>query len=291
MLAFGDDDDELDAEERAALEAALAKRKAQQPASLEERLEEQKRANEMRPVFVSKAQREETQAEIEAEQAEIEELMQEAEREQRQNYMQKVREEMREKREKAHQRPEVAKEKEKEAPKVPMSKEDVDKEKELQAIKDSYLGVKKKKKKVLKISEKFRFSFDWNNEEDTSTDLNPLYEKKHEALLLFGRGLRAGIDRREQLSKRDTTLQGRYDDAMSRPQMPPQPPVNSQFVAQANGGSTSRLPYTGPPPGYSMAPPPPPPGGPSGMVPPPPPGFYDGCRRRAAASTATATAK
>merc|ERR1712138_187749 len=114
--------------------------------------------------------------------------MQEAEREQRQNYMQKVREEMREKREKAHQRPEVAKEKEKEAPKVPMSKEDVDKEKELQAIKDSYLGVKKKKKKVLKISEKFRFSFDWNNEEDTSTDLNPLYEKKHEALLLFGRG-------------------------------------------------------------------------------------------------------
>ena len=71
------------------------------------------------------------------------------------------------------------------------------------------LGVKKKKKKLIKISEKFRFAFDWNNEEDTSADLNPLYDKKHEALLLFGRGLRAGIDRREQLSKRDTSLQER----------------------------------------------------------------------------------
>ena len=41
------------------------------------------------------------------------------------------------------------------------------------------LGVKKKKKKTVKISEKFRFAFDWNNEEDTSVDLNPLYEKKY----------------------------------------------------------------------------------------------------------------
>ena len=37
----------------------------------------------------------------------------------------------------------------------------VDKDKMNEEVRNSYLGVKKKKKKVLKISEKFRFSFDW----------------------------------------------------------------------------------------------------------------------------------
>ena len=92
---------------------------------------------------------------------------------------------------------------------------EIDKDKMNEEVRNSYLGVKKKKK-VLKISEKFRFSFDWHADEDTSVDLNPIYEKKHEALLLFGRGLRGGIDRREQLSRRDTTLQGRYTEAASR---------------------------------------------------------------------------
>lgn len=34
--------------------------------------------------------------------------------------------------------------------------------------------------------------------DDTSRDLNPLYQQTHEAALLYGRGMRAGIDRREQ---------------------------------------------------------------------------------------------
>lgn len=67
------------------------------------------------------------------------------------------------------------------------TKEEIAREKELQQIKNAYLGVKKEKKKAAKISEKFRFAFDWGAEEDTSADLNPLYDKKHEALLLFGR--------------------------------------------------------------------------------------------------------
>ena len=41
-----------------------------------------------------------------------------------------------------------------------LTKQEIDKEKELTQIKNAYLGVKKKKKKVMKISEKFRFSFD-----------------------------------------------------------------------------------------------------------------------------------
>ncbi|KAL6526158.1 Envelope glycoprotein gp160 [Orobanche minor] len=68
----------------------------------------------------------------------------------------------------------------------------------LSAIKEQYLGSKKPKKRVIKPSEKFRFSFDWENTEDTSRDMNSLYQNPHEACLLFGRGFRAGLDRREQ---------------------------------------------------------------------------------------------
>ena len=56
-------------------------------------------------------------------------------------------------------------------------------------IKKQYLGGEKLKKKMLKPSEKFKFNFDWEAGDDTSKDLNQL---------LFGRGLRAGVDRREQ---------------------------------------------------------------------------------------------
>ncbi|CAH8310794.1 unnamed protein product [Eruca vesicaria subsp. sativa] len=73
-----------------------------------------------------------------------------------------------------------------------------EREKELDAIKAQYLGSKKPKKRVIKPSEKLRFSFDWENTEDTSTDTNTLYQNPHEAQLLFGRGFRAGMDRREQ---------------------------------------------------------------------------------------------
>ncbi|KAG6712308.1 hypothetical protein I3842_05G097300 [Carya illinoinensis] len=73
-----------------------------------------------------------------------------------------------------------------------------EREKELEAIKEQYLGSKKPKKRVIKPSEKFRFSFDWENTEDTSRDMNSLYQNPHEARLLFGRGFRAGLDRREQ---------------------------------------------------------------------------------------------
>ncbi|XP_016685450.2 DEAD-box ATP-dependent RNA helicase 21 [Gossypium hirsutum] len=68
----------------------------------------------------------------------------------------------------------------------------------LAAIKKQYLGSKKPKKRVIKPSEKFRFSLDWENTEDTSGDMNSLYRNPHEALLLFDRGFRAGMDRRDQ---------------------------------------------------------------------------------------------
>ncbi|KAF5835198.1 P-loop containing nucleoside triphosphate hydrolase protein [Dunaliella salina] len=76
--------------------------------------------------------------------------------------------------------------------------EEREREKELELIKQQYLGLNKPKKRVVRPSEKFKFNFDWGADEDTSRDLNPLYATPHEATLLFGRGMRAGIDRREQ---------------------------------------------------------------------------------------------
>jgi ATP-dependent RNA helicase DDX23/PRP28 len=75
--------------------------------------------------------------------------------------------------------------------------------KALQALKDQYLGKTVKKKKVVKASEKFSkiFQFDWEASEDTSQDLNPLYAKKMDVNLLYGRGYRAGVDMREQRKK------------------------------------------------------------------------------------------
>mmetsp|Transcript_37799 Transcript_37799/g.66605 ORF Transcript_37799/g.66605 Transcript_37799/m.66605 type:complete len:753 (+) Transcript_37799:175-2433(+) len=74
-------------------------------------------------------------------------------------------------------------------------------EKELELIKRHYLGMKEAKKKMQKPSEKFRniFNFEWNADDDTMRgDNNPLYTKRLEPQLLFGRGYRAGIDVREQ---------------------------------------------------------------------------------------------
>lgn len=71
-------------------------------------------------------------------------------------------------------------------------------QRELEMIKQQYLGGSQVKKKVYKGNERLKFNFDWDASEDTSKDMNPLYNGLHEATLLFGRGFRAGMDRREQ---------------------------------------------------------------------------------------------
>ena len=63
------------------------------------------------------------------------------------------------------------------------------------------MGVKKEKKRMIKPSEKFKpnFEFNWDISDDTSRDTNPLYNNKLEVRPMFGRGLLAGIDKKEQL--------------------------------------------------------------------------------------------
>ncbi|XP_051517766.1 probable ATP-dependent RNA helicase DDX23 [Myxocyprinus asiaticus] len=78
-------------------------------------------------------------------------------------------------------------------------REEKDKGKELQAIKERYLGGMKKRRRTRHLNDR-KFVFEWDASEDTSTDYNPLYKEKHQ-VQLYGRGFIAGIDLKQQ--KRD----------------------------------------------------------------------------------------
>jgi ATP-dependent RNA helicase DDX23/PRP28 len=58
------------------------------------------------------------------------------------------------------------------------------------------MGSKSNKRKLRRMNEK-KFVFEWNAEEDTSQDHNPIYSNRHHAQL-FGRGHFAGFDLRDQ---------------------------------------------------------------------------------------------
>lgn len=74
-----------------------------------------------------------------------------------------------------------------------------DKEKESEAIRERYLGIIKKKRRVRRLNDR-KFVFDWDANEDTSNDYNLLYKDRH-YVQFFGRGNIAGIDIKEQKRK------------------------------------------------------------------------------------------
>lgn len=169
------------------------KAKKVEPLSLEELLKKRKEeeAALAKPIFLTKAQRAELALKKRQEEAEGQKARLEAIRSQNQQLAASMR------RDRDHDGRHVGRVNES-ARARHMSKDDVDRLKELESIKQQYLGQEKVKKKVMKASDKFKFNFDWENSEDTSKDFNPLYNNLHEAPLLFGRGMRAGADRREQ---------------------------------------------------------------------------------------------
>lgn len=59
---------------------------------------------------------------------------------------------------------------------------DKDKERESDAIKERYLGLIKKKRRVRRLNDR-KFVFDWDAGEDTSTDYNSLYKERHQVYL------------------------------------------------------------------------------------------------------------
>ena len=66
-------------------------------------------------------------------------------------------------------------------------------------LKRQYMGEDASVKKPKPVQQhRGKFLFDWRKDEDTSRDLNPLYDRPHEVAPMFGRGMLAGVDRREQ---------------------------------------------------------------------------------------------
>lgn len=62
----------------------------------------------------------------------------------------------------------------------------------MEAIKERYLGLVKKKRRVRRLNDR-KFVFDWDTGEDTSVDYNNIYKERHQ-VQFFGRGNVAGID-------------------------------------------------------------------------------------------------
>ncbi|RKP09279.1 P-loop containing nucleoside triphosphate hydrolase protein [Thamnocephalis sphaerospora] len=73
-------------------------------------------------------------------------------------------------------------------------------DREVQAIKERYMGAERKKRKIRRMADK-KFVFDWDAMDDTSQDFNPIYSSRHDAQL-FGRGHIAGFDIQQQKRER-----------------------------------------------------------------------------------------
>ncbi|KAI9027888.1 P-loop containing nucleoside triphosphate hydrolase protein [Hyaloraphidium curvatum] len=182
------------------------------PLSLDELLKKQAEdRNADKPKFLTKEER--AKIALEKRQKEVEEQrrQQEEERTQRDEFLRKAEEERRRNDSFGGRydrgRPPPPREREAAAAKAPAPDP---KELELQAIRDRYMGNDHKKRKIRKMNER-KFVFDWDANEDTSKDYDPIYANRHEALL-FGRGVIAGIDVKEQKRQRSAF----YDELLEK---------------------------------------------------------------------------
>jgi len=186
--------------------SGLAVEKQQVIEKLRQKKEDEEKKLALKPIYISKQERESQKSKEQAEEKKALELKEKEEEDKRKQLERAARYASRgggasdrtRRRETREERDERDKELESRREERLKSKDEREKEKFSTVIKDRYLGKKKKKKAVVPPSQKFKFSFDWEATEDTATDLNPLYMQKHATSLLFGRGFVAGIDHREQ---------------------------------------------------------------------------------------------
>lgn len=169
-----------------------------EPLSLEEmiaRREAEKKAQE-KPTFLTKEQRAMEALKRRQQQVEEQRKKTEGERQMREKFLREAQysredEVERERRERRERREKNLTEEEAESEKAKLRKEK-DQEKEIQAIKERYLGGVKKRKKIRRLADR-KFVFEWDTGEDTAVDYNPIYTDRHQ-IQLFGRGHIGGID-------------------------------------------------------------------------------------------------
>ena len=141
-------------------DASAAKKR--EPISIEERLKELKESKEAvtKPVFLTKEERQKLALEkLEQKRVEVSKQREQIVQSARSDRERDTRDRDRRERQEREAAAEAAKQ---------ASEEVLITDKELQGIKGRYLGEGKKKKKVIKMSDKFRFAFDWELAEDTS---------------------------------------------------------------------------------------------------------------------------
>ncbi|XP_069509953.1 probable ATP-dependent RNA helicase DDX23 [Ambystoma mexicanum] len=182
-------------------DAAEKKAKAQ-PLSLEELLAKKKAEEEAeaKPKFLSKTEREAVALKRRQQEVEERQKLMEEERKKRKSFqdmgrrmMEDPQERDRRERRERMDRENNGNEEDEGRLKV---REEKDKGKELQAIKERYLGGVKKRRRTRHLNDR-KFVFEWDASEDTSIDYNPLYKERHHVQLL-GRGFIAGIDLKQQ---------------------------------------------------------------------------------------------
>ncbi|KAF2902146.1 hypothetical protein ILUMI_04054 [Ignelater luminosus] len=166
-----------------------------EPLSLEELLARKKaeEAAKSKPVFLTKQQRAEEA--LKRRQEEVDKIRKQQEEERRIIQQAKVSRQEENSRDDYDSR----RGRDRTSTKEEEKQKDKDKERESDAIKERYLGLVKKKRRVRRLNDR-KFVFDWDAGEDTSTDYNNLYKERHQ-VQFFGRGNLAGIDIKAQ--KRD----------------------------------------------------------------------------------------
>lgn len=97
------------------------------------------------------------------------------------------------------------------------AKAEKDKEKEMEAVRNRYLGSTSRKKRGRRLHER-KFVFDWDASEDTAVDYNPIYKDRHQ-VQLFGRGNIGGIDIKTQKKEKADFYAKLMEDRRSNAQI------------------------------------------------------------------------
>ncbi|UYV66424.1 DDX23 [Cordylochernes scorpioides] len=196
-----DSKDKLSDDEK---ELVVKKEKSEkkEPFSLEELMAKKKAEDEAKskPVFLTKEQRIAEALKRRHEEVEKQRKQTEDQRMRQQTFFEEAKksheDRERERRERREREREKEREKDDNEDNRDKVREGKDKGKEMDAIRERYLGIIKKKRRVRRLNDR-KFVFDWDAGEDTSVDYNPLYKERH-TIQFYGRGHVAGIDIKAQ---------------------------------------------------------------------------------------------
>ena len=184
------------------------------PQSLEEILAQKKASEEAesKPKFRTKEERAAEALRVRQEEAEQQRKRMEEERKKHMDYLKMSKESSkmdsyeRDRRERLERERDSLKGEDDKEKLVEMKERD----RELEAIRERYLGKAEQKKAPRSRSDR-KFLFDWKASEDTSLEYNPLYRNKH-VVQFYGRGHFAGIDIKQQKKEQSKFYSNMMDE-------------------------------------------------------------------------------